>query len=111
MTRLNVTAFSLTKNNALYWLRLKNNNSIAHSTLPLPHTHNAKTVPHFFLQTSLSTKFLRQKNTLITLSTQPQNFFIIRTPKKDRVLTCKKLFRSFPVVALLPPYKCNTFFN
>ncbi len=102
MTRLNVTVFSLTKNNALYGLRLKNNNFIAPSTLPLPHTHNAKTVPHFFLQTSLSTKFLRQKNPLITLSTQPQNFFIIRTPKKTVFLLVKNFSGLFRLSLCCP---------
>jgi hypothetical protein len=102
MTRLNVTVFSLTKNNALYGLRLKNNNSIAPSTLPLPHTHNAKTVPHFFLQTSLSTKFLpKKKHSNNTINTTPK-FFYYPHPKKTVFLLVKNFSGLFRLSLCCP---------
>jgi|LakMenE01Jun11ns_1017448.scaffolds.fasta_scaffold9637758_1 hypothetical protein len=114
MACLSVTAFSLTKNNALYLLRPKNKQFYRslYLTPPLPSPQTQrKNRATLFLQPS-NYQISSPKNTLITLvSTQPQNFIIIRARKKSvsKVLLVKNFSDLFRLSLCYPPINATRF--
>jgi hypothetical protein len=102
MTRLNVTVFSLTKNNALYGLRLKNNNSIAPSTLPLP-PHSQRKNRTTLFPTNLSKYQISptKKPSNNTINTTPK-FFYYPHPKKTVFLLVKNFSGLFRLSLCCP---------